>query len=257
MWSFAEVFRRGCQVALDVQPDELQVGLQPARINGVRTHRVFVADALDNGAGYASEIGRPENLKGILSDVLVDLAARFDDPQHRICTESCPDCLRSYDNRRLHGALDWRLGIDVATLAAGEPLDTHRWLSRAPILAHAFSKGYAGHFRRRSGLWTMDSLQSLGKIAPSCCHRTPPLATRRTALQRGAGGRVRHRPVGTTGHSRIHVRCVGAATVAGTGVPTSRRWRLSSRPLILSPSGGSPRRSRTTSSPAGCASHGA
>ena len=54
IWSFAEVLRRGCQVALDVQADELQVGLQPARINDVRTHRVFIADALENGAGYAT-----------------------------------------------------------------------------------------------------------------------------------------------------------------------------------------------------------
>jgi DEAD/DEAH box helicase domain-containing protein len=146
MWSFAEVLRRACQAALDVQPEELQVGLQPARINEVRTHRIFVADALDNGAGYASEIGRPDNLKTVLGDVLSDLMDRFDAPAHNLCSESCPDCLRSYDNRRLHGALDWRLGLDVATLAAGEALETSRWLTRAPKLAEAFSKGYAGAF---------------------------------------------------------------------------------------------------------------
>jgi len=47
LWSFAEVLRRGCKAALDVQPDELQVGLQPARVRDLGTCRVFVADALE------------------------------------------------------------------------------------------------------------------------------------------------------------------------------------------------------------------
>ena len=44
----------------------------------------------------------------------------WENPAHaRYCTVSCPDCLRSYDNRRLHGALDWRLALDMLDLAAG------------------------------------------------------------------------------------------------------------------------------------------
>ena len=143
MWSVAEVLRRGCQAALDVHPDELQVGLQPARINEIRTHRVFIADGLENGAGYASELGRPQNLKKVLDDVLTDLAVKYEAPNHQVCSESCPDCLRSYDNRRLHGALDWRLALDVASLAAGNPLDPSRWLSRGKPLAAAFTRAYA------------------------------------------------------------------------------------------------------------------
>lgn len=142
MWSFAEVIRRGCQVSLDVEPDELQVGLQPARIKDVRTHRIFVADALENGAGYAPELGRTENLKQMLDDVHSDLAQRYEAADHAECTESCPDCLRSWDNRRLHGALDWRLALDVADLAAGLPLNTTRWLSRAQPLADLFVRAF-------------------------------------------------------------------------------------------------------------------
>jgi DEAD/DEAH box helicase domain-containing protein len=142
MWSFAEVIRRGCQVALDVEPDELQVGLQPARLKDVRTHRIFVADALENGAGYAPELGRSENLKRLLDDIHADLAARYEAADHAECTESCPDCLRSWDNRWLHGALDWRLALDVADLAAGLPLNTSRWLNRARPLAELFVRAY-------------------------------------------------------------------------------------------------------------------
>lgn len=145
LWSFAELLRRGCQHALDIHPDELHVGLQPAEIHGLPSHRLFIADALENGAGYAPELGRPENLLAILShinDQQQGLAARYDSPAHCECTESCPDCLRSYDNRRLHGALDWRLALDVATLAAGRPLETNRWLARTGPLADAFVKAY-------------------------------------------------------------------------------------------------------------------
>jgi DEAD/DEAH box helicase domain-containing protein len=143
MWSFAEIMRRGCQATLDVAPDELQVGLQPARTHDVRTHRVFIADALENGAGYAPELGQPGNLKRLLDDILTDLVAKYDSPAHELCSESCPSCLRSYDNRRLHGALDWRLAIDVATLASGRELDTSRWLDRAAPLARIFAQAYS------------------------------------------------------------------------------------------------------------------
>jgi DEAD/DEAH box helicase domain-containing protein len=136
--SFAEVLRRGCKAALDVQPDELQVGLQPARVRDLRTCRIFVADALENGAGYAPELGRPDNLKQVLDELTGDLRDRFESAAHSICTESCPDCLRSYDNRGLHGALDWRLALDVAELASGAKLNTERWLGRAERLAVNF-----------------------------------------------------------------------------------------------------------------------
>lgn len=144
IWSFAEVLRRGCQVALDIQSDELQVGLQPARINDVRTHRVFLADSLENGAGYATQLGRGENLQHVLEEIAGELADRYDSPGHSRCTESCPDCLRSYDNRRLHGALDWRLALDVADLAGGRPMNQGRWLDRSEPLATSFIRAFSG-----------------------------------------------------------------------------------------------------------------
>lgn len=142
MWSFAEVLRRGCQVALDLQPDELQVGLQPASLRGFETRRVFLADQLENGAGYAPELARGENMKGILEGILEGLAPEYEADAHSDCTESCPDCLRSWDNRRLHGALDWRLALDVATLAIGERLPLHRWMPGAPDAAERFVSAY-------------------------------------------------------------------------------------------------------------------
>ena len=34
-----------------------------------------------------------------------------------LCNTSCPDCLRSYSNLAYHNLLDWRLGMDMASLA--------------------------------------------------------------------------------------------------------------------------------------------
>jgi DEAD/DEAH box helicase domain-containing protein len=129
-------------VALDLQSDEIQVGLQPTRINDFETRRIFLADRLENGAGYAPELAEPSKMKEVLEGILGELAAEYESDSHGDCTESCPDCLRSWDNRRLHGALDWRLALDVAALAAGLPLPTDRWLSRAPRLADVFVRAY-------------------------------------------------------------------------------------------------------------------
>lgn len=127
--SFAEVLKRGAHVELDIHPDELEVGLQPVRIGESVTHRIFLSDALENGAGYAVELGRPDRLAAVLGRIGADLEARYREAAHAAeCDSSCPNCLRSYENRRIHGALDWRLALDVASLALGEPLDVEPWM---------------------------------------------------------------------------------------------------------------------------------
>jgi DEAD/DEAH box helicase domain-containing protein len=140
-WSFAEILRRACQVALDIDPQELVMGLKARVVDGHPSAQIFLADALDNGAGYAVELGKPRVFERILTQARQELTAAWEDPAHaHYCTVSCPDCLRSYDNRRLHGALDWKLALDMLDLAAGEPLDTGRWLTRGSSAAQAFAQ---------------------------------------------------------------------------------------------------------------------
>ena len=144
-WSFAEILRRACQVALDIDPQELVMGLQSRVVDGNPSARVFLADALDNGAGYAVELGKSRVFARILDEARQELTAAWEDPAHaHYCTVSCPDCLRSYDNRRLHGALDWRLALDMMDLAAGGSLKTDRWLARGPSQARAFAQSTGG-----------------------------------------------------------------------------------------------------------------
>jgi DEAD/DEAH box helicase domain-containing protein len=130
LWSFAEALRKGCEAALDLPPQELVVGLHPSRKNGLATASVFIADALDNGAGYAVELGEPSNFAKVLQEIREDLNEKWNSGSHAAsCSTSCPDCLRSYDNRRLHSYLNWRLALDVVDLSLGHELDLSRWFT--------------------------------------------------------------------------------------------------------------------------------
>lgn len=124
-WSLAEALRRAAKRLLDIDPNELEFGLHPA--SGT-TMSVFFADALDNGAGYAAELGKRDNFERLLMEARADLTDEWNHKGHAACAASCLDCLRSYDNRRLHGALDWRLALDMLDLLAGEPLRLGRWV---------------------------------------------------------------------------------------------------------------------------------
>jgi DEAD/DEAH box helicase domain-containing protein len=136
-WSLSEVLRRGAKRLLDIDPQELVAGLQPSSDGSMA---VFIADSLDNGAGYSNEIGEEATFSRLLTEVRQNLIDQYSDKAHAHCSTSCPDCLRSYDNRRLHGALDWRLALDMLDLAAGRPLDQERWSVPGAILAEALSR---------------------------------------------------------------------------------------------------------------------
>ncbi|SER61044.1 DEAD/DEAH box helicase domain-containing protein [Pedococcus cremeus] len=135
-WSLSEVIRRGAKRLLDVDPQELVAGLHPMDDGSMS---VFLADALDNGAGYASELGRADVFNELVTRVRKELDDEWLDPAHASCTSSCLDCLRSYDNRSLHGALDWRLALDMLDLAAGGPLQFDRWSRLGFSVAQALS----------------------------------------------------------------------------------------------------------------------
>src|SRR5690606_968081 len=55
------------------------------------------------------------------------------------CDTSCPDCLRSYSNLAYHNLLDWRLGMDMASIAidanAVLSLASERWRRVADLAA--------------------------------------------------------------------------------------------------------------------------
>lgn len=142
MWSYAEVMRRAAQVALDVDPHELQAGLLPVRTKGIESAKVFIADAIENGAGYAVQLSDDEMFAELLAACRSELTQRYESPAHGSCTSSCPDCLRAWDNQRLHGALDWRLALDLVDLAAGIDLRLERWFGGIERVADAVRAFY-------------------------------------------------------------------------------------------------------------------
>ena len=63
---------------------------------------------------------------------------KWEGQSHANCDASCPDCLRNYGNRMMHGYLDWRLGLDLTELVLGIPLDEERWMSQVDQIKSNF-----------------------------------------------------------------------------------------------------------------------
>lgn len=140
--SFAQALRSAARQALDIDPMELVAGTQTRRENGVLTASVYLADTLQNGAGYSVELADESKLRGIMESLSAEIGAAWSARDHSACDSSCADCLRSYDNRFLHALLDWRLALDVADLALGGELDLARWSTLADRAAKQFRRAY-------------------------------------------------------------------------------------------------------------------
>lgn len=137
--SFGEFLRTAAAVELDIDPNELRTGRQPLGLSHCRTERLFIADSLENGAGYARRLFENGILTRAVRHHYESVKGRWSDIQHSgQCDRSCPDCLRSYSNRRQHKLLDWRLALDMAELFLKEPLDLSRWLSNSAQEAERF-----------------------------------------------------------------------------------------------------------------------
>lgn len=134
--SFAHHLRVVAAHELDIDAQELQVGIQPISAPGTGTYtgRIFLADSLENGAGYAPHIGTKEVFRNILERLITYGIERFTAKKHLDCDTSCPDCLRSYENRQVHALLDWRLALDISELAACRDLTMSRWFDRINVL---------------------------------------------------------------------------------------------------------------------------
>jgi DEAD/DEAH box helicase domain-containing protein len=132
-YSLAFLLRAVIARHLDVDPGEMDAGFRTTggafdsgwtSTQGLRGE-VFLCDALENGAGYASHLFS-ENAAALL--VALEslgpkgaLIARWTAPDHSdSCDGSCGRCLRDYQNQPYHGLLDWRLALDMADIALGK-----------------------------------------------------------------------------------------------------------------------------------------
>jgi hypothetical protein len=148
---------------LDVQPLELTAGIYAGLADGEPAAYAFIADTLENGAGFSSHLGEDTVLPELLSRIGVYLR-ELEEPGHaHECAASCYRCLRDYGNMAYHALLDWRLARDLFAVLSGDDLhvDTAaeasalgRWaasygatlLDGAPATAAVFDNPLRGRF---------------------------------------------------------------------------------------------------------------
>lgn len=124
LYSLGFMLRRAAATeVLDIDERELKVGLRVIRdANGGVSGEIFISDSLENGAGYSSHLGTPNESENLLRLLTGQSGPSFNAPlvapaHADNCQTSCPDCLRDFSNLAFHNILDWRLGLDLARLA--------------------------------------------------------------------------------------------------------------------------------------------
>ena len=137
--SFGEFIKIAVATYLDVDPSEFRVGQQKFLHNECVTEQLFLADSLENGAGYARRLYDKNRFITALEEYYNSVKITWESDNHQDCDASCPDCLRNYGNRMTHSLLDWRLALDLAELTLNLPLKTDRWLKSGFTLAKKFS----------------------------------------------------------------------------------------------------------------------
>lgn len=124
LYSFGFLLSRAAAVQLDIDQREIKVGLRVTPdAAGQVVGQVFMSDSLENGAGYSTFFGDPQQTRQLLQFVIGQGNQAFYAPlvnnqgHAGLCHTSCPDCLRDFANLAYHNILDWRLGLDLARLA--------------------------------------------------------------------------------------------------------------------------------------------
>ena len=121
--SLAFALRTLAATRLDVEPSEFEVGLAPAFHDGGAIGGLFLADTIENGAGYASAVSER------IEDYLAEIPAFFD-RAHRIggpCDSSCHRCLRDYQNWPWYPLLDWRMADSLSRVLLAKDFDSHAY----------------------------------------------------------------------------------------------------------------------------------
>ena len=148
--SLAHLIRRQACLALDIEVDELNVGVRLVASKEKRYFEIYLTDTLENGAGYCAHLGNPANFEELLLRPLLPGGTAY----RRLvdhggdCDSSCYDCLRDYGNAGEHALLDWRLGLDLLQVATNSnpnpPKLTGYWDSVVELLGQSMKKAIVG-----------------------------------------------------------------------------------------------------------------
>ena len=128
--SLAFAIRARAAITMDVEPRELEAGIRlAAATGGAFAPQIFLADAIENGAGFVTYLADPHQFSQLLQDTR-DLIAGWEDPARHDCEGSCPGCLRDWSNTGFHPILDWRLAADVLDVLLDGAPARDRWAAR-------------------------------------------------------------------------------------------------------------------------------
>ncbi len=126
--SWGYLLRKSITNKLDIKNDELSVEFFNTKADSSdfgSLPGIFMLEKLENGAGYTNYIGKLEDSstnnekKELLCSALLNGSFIYQELiQHgKECDSSCYDCLRDYYNQADHSILNWRLGLDLASLS--------------------------------------------------------------------------------------------------------------------------------------------
>lgn len=152
-YSLGFLLRLAATRLLDVGMDELEVGYVrrlDEEVGGEITE-VFLADTLDNGAGYATHLGSEAVFPQLMAELDKVISDDLESPRHASCDSSCPDCLRDWSNRAYHPLLDWRLAVELARILRGKPTDPSRWLHEERAATYAYARAFSAEAAELGG----------------------------------------------------------------------------------------------------------
>lgn len=121
-YSWAYLVRRAIASFLDIETNELIAGHHIS----TREHKpeIFFVERLENGAGYCNYLSGTINSevprKALIDPLIIGgnvYTELMNNNHSQECSSSCYDCIRDYSNQHLHAILDWKLGLDLASLA--------------------------------------------------------------------------------------------------------------------------------------------
>ncbi len=121
-YSLAFLLRTVAASYLDVQPLELTAGIYAGMAGNEPAQYAFIADTLENGAGFSTHLATKAVLPKLLQSLDDFLGDLEKDSHAGECSASCYRCLRDYGNMAYHALLDWRLARDLFGLLRGDGL---------------------------------------------------------------------------------------------------------------------------------------
>ncbi|MDA8561012.1 DEAD/DEAH box helicase [Nitrospinae bacterium] len=157
--SLAEIIGRGIIMKEDIEPPEISVGIRHEFLDDAvggqpkRAWAIYIADTLDNGAGYSSKYKDLDEFKKLIEYIqkYIVTGSLLSKEHPKECLSSCYHCIRHYENRFWHEMLDWRLGIDLFNLLTNPKSSVTKMNSywKDPfikILPERLGQFFDGHF---------------------------------------------------------------------------------------------------------------